>query len=332
MNSLLGCYFPTKLVFVDDDEAIVRGARSFVNQNLGVYEFFLDPLQALTVVNNSESTDFIASKSNAPEDRIQEIDQMMLNKKRHEEVSVVIVDFHMPSMTGLEFCAKIQSPYVRKILYTGIADEETAIKAFNKGLINGYLKKQGTDKLGVVNDLIWENQQAYFGKLTDVLVGTFFKEIRKTTPDETAFYDADFIDYFHKFIKEQEIFEYYINSPVGGFTCLSRDGEVGILHLYTPKTLEENRFYAYETLGQVIDLEDPRYNDLRQDLDSGMRTFCFPLYGADSFNITEKNWERCCQPLIKIGGKTPYYGAYVTYPGLKSELDLFSFAECQRKK
>jgi CheY-like chemotaxis protein len=75
------------------------------------------------------------------EKKIHEIYKVIYNPRRYEEISTVIVDYDMPSMKGLEFCEKLQNPYIRKILYTGVAGEGLAIEAFNKGLIDGYIRK-----------------------------------------------------------------------------------------------------------------------------------------------------------------------------------------------
>lgn len=64
------------------------------------------------------------------------------DQARHELVSVVIVDFAMPSMSGIELFRRIKHLPFRKILLTGKAGDETAVAAFNEGLIDLFWVKQ----------------------------------------------------------------------------------------------------------------------------------------------------------------------------------------------
>lgn len=211
----------------------------------------------------------------------------MYNPKRHEEVSTVIVDYEMPSMKGLEFCEKIKNPYLRKILYTGAADEGIAVKAFNEGIIDGYIKKQDPHKKDTINNLVRTNQLKYFQSLTNVLVGSIFKEITSKDPKETAFYDPAFINYFNRFVEKHNICEYYMNEIVGGFVCLSSQGEVSLLFTYTEQTLEENKINAYSVLNQVS--ADPHSAALINDIEEKRKALCFPFWG-ELLEITPQNW------------------------------------------
>ncbi|WP_010302140.1 response regulator [Candidatus Odyssella thessalonicensis] len=332
MNSLLCCYFPTKVVFVDDDGGVLKVINSFLDDDVASYDFFTDPYKALDLINSSVPTDFIASNISSSDTRIYEIYKAMYNPRRHAEVSTVIVDFQMPAMNGLEFCERIKNPYIRKILFTGVADEDLAIQAFNKGLIHGYIKKQEPNKAKVINDFIRTSQIAYFKTLTDVLVGSILKEINSTNPNETAFYDSVFIKYFEELIKEHKICEYYLKEPVGGFICLSRKGEVSTLYAFTAETLEDNQINTYATLGEFIDLEDPSYADLIKDIEEDRKTLCYPFYGKGQIEINAHNWKDYVHTLDILEGNQPYYVAYVPHPGLEKALNLYSFEQSQQEK
>ncbi len=332
MNSLLCCYFPTTVVFVDDDRGVLESLNLFVNDDVASYEFFTDPYKALESINRSISTDFIASNISSSEARIYEMYKAMYNAKRHEEVSTVIVDFQMPAMNGLEFCEKIKNPYIRKILYTGIADEDLAIQAFNKGLIHGYIKKQDSNKSKIINDFIQTSQVAYFRTLTDVLVGSVFREINSLSPKETAFYDPVFIKYFDELVKEHNICEYYINEVVGGFICLSSKGELSILYAYTAATLEDNQINTHATLRDLIDLGDSRHASLLKDIEENRKTMCFPFYGEVFMDVNVHNWKNHIHSLEVIEGNQPYYVAYVSHPDLEKMVDLYSFEKSQQAR
>lgn len=295
MKILSYCYFPTKTIVIDDDLQVLKGIQKFVDYDTGTYEFFTDSDKALSVVNQLTSVI----------DGNDDIYNIMLNKGRFGEISTVIVDFQMPSMTGLELCSKIKSPYIRKILYTGIADESKALQAFNAGLIDGYIKKQDQNQLKILSEAINYSQAKYFEKITDV-IGE-----RKNI---LVFSNPEFINFFNSFLNKNGILEYYLNDEIGGFTCLSKSGEVIILYVFTSKMLEDNKLYVYS-------IKDPK---LLRDIDSGRKAVCLPLYGAEAFEVDENNMKKYILSLERVGA---FFVAYVKYPGLKDELAITSFED-----
>jgi CheY-like chemotaxis protein len=64
------------------------------------------------------------------------------HSKRHALTQACVVDFAMPSMTGLDFLKKLPSWPTNRILLTGKADEQIAVAAFNEGLIHSFVTKQ----------------------------------------------------------------------------------------------------------------------------------------------------------------------------------------------
>jgi CheY-like chemotaxis protein len=315
MNSCF--YFPTKTVVVDDDGDFLDGIKTSLDYDAGKYDFFTDLDQALAVINENGQSGLILSQSYVTDDRISGFDKIMLNKHRFDIVSTVVVDFHMPSMSGIEFCSQIKNPHIRKILLTGMTDDTTAIQAFNGGLIDGYVKKQDSTPLKILRKSIESSKRKYFEKITNVLIGNLFERQPLDNP-KPVLCDAEFMKYFDQFIDQNKICEYYLTDDAIGVVCLSRFGDVGILYLYTSDILEDNK-------GYIENLE--RHKDLARDIESGCKAICVPLYGNESFEMTDENLEKYGRPLEKVGDSS--YVAYVNYPHLKDELGIVSFAEFQ---
>jgi len=65
-----------------------------------------------------------------------------LDRKDHE-VDLVISDYLMPEMDGITFLARVKEklPFVPRILLTGYADKENAIKAINNVGLYQYIEK-----------------------------------------------------------------------------------------------------------------------------------------------------------------------------------------------
>ena len=118
---------------------------------------------------------------------------MARDPARFSRVSVAIIDFAMPSMTGVELCRKIKHLPVKKVLLTGKTGDATAVAAFNEGLIDLFLVKHDPDLPDKLRRIIRELQYAYFKDLTAPL-----EPIAKL--EDTAFLDDPGIaGWYHEF-------------------------------------------------------------------------------------------------------------------------------------
>ena len=116
------------LVIVDDEEMVLASLRSFLALETE-YEVltFSSPLKALESI-------------------------------RESQIDLVISDYLMPEMTGIEFLLEVKrlQPYATRILLTGYADKENAIKAINEVNLYQYIEKPWSNddlKLIVQNGL-----------------------------------------------------------------------------------------------------------------------------------------------------------------------------------
>ena len=103
------------ILLVDDEEMVLNSIKSFfaieTNYNLMTYTSPLKALKDLEVT--------------------------------HHHVDLVVSDYLMPEMDGITFLAKVkeQLPMVPRILLTGYADKENAIKAINNVGLYQYIEK-----------------------------------------------------------------------------------------------------------------------------------------------------------------------------------------------
>lgn len=64
---------------------------------------------------------------------------------RFARTQVCVVDYSMPSMSGLRVLSELTPWSGSRILLTGRADEQLAVSAFNRGLIEQFIPKQSPD-------------------------------------------------------------------------------------------------------------------------------------------------------------------------------------------
>jgi len=75
--------------------------------------------------------------------------------------AVVVSDMRMPEMDGIQFLSKVQekSPDTIRLMLTGNADQETAVKAVNEGRVFQFLNKPCSEK--VMNQALQDGIQQY---------------------------------------------------------------------------------------------------------------------------------------------------------------------------
>jgi putative two-component system response regulator len=101
------------VLIVDDEEMVATALRSFLQLE----------------------TRYEVLTFTAPEQALERIDAA--------DVQVVIADFMMPTMDGITFLRQVRErrPYTTRILLTGYADKENAIRAINEAGLYYYLEK-----------------------------------------------------------------------------------------------------------------------------------------------------------------------------------------------
>lgn len=104
---------PPTIVIVDDEDMVVTSIKSFLALETD-YE-----IQGFTMP--AEALEFI----------------------RSHRVDVVVSDYLMPEMDGIEFLSRVKEiqPETTRILLTGYADKENAIKAINDVGLYQYIEK-----------------------------------------------------------------------------------------------------------------------------------------------------------------------------------------------
>jgi len=104
---------PGTLVIVDDEEMVLTSLKSF-----------------LTLETSYDVKSFLSAKA-------------ALEFIRENKIDLVMSDYLMPEMDGISFLAKVRElrPEVPRIILTGYADKENAIKAINDVGLYQYIEK-----------------------------------------------------------------------------------------------------------------------------------------------------------------------------------------------
>lgn len=292
-------YFPTQVVLVDDDPDFLEGVSLMLNKELS-YRMFQSARTALDYVNKAHQqvhflqrcytnykTGPLVSDSLSHID-IGKIHLETLNGSRFQTCSTVIVDYSMPEMNGLEFLASVKNPFIKKVLLTGQADMELAVKAFNRQLIDQFIDKHDPRLKTKLNAAIAAFQDQYFRTsfklITDPIIAN----------NHDAFLvDAGFQKFFEEIRRKLNCVEYYmIDDPCTGYLMVDHAGERRCLLIFTEEAVAEH-CQALEDMGapqellksvrrgellpvfddqdEKLNAEDPRIKDWRTHYYPGMR-------------------------------------------------------------
>jgi DNA-binding NtrC family response regulator len=118
LKGLIGDH-PTTVLIVDDEEMVLTSLKSFLTLE----------------------TDYEVLTYTSPKKALEEV--------KDRPIDLVIADYLMPEMNGLQFLKAIKEthPHATRILLTGYADKENAIKAINEVGLFQYVEKP------------WDNEQ-----------------------------------------------------------------------------------------------------------------------------------------------------------------------------
>ncbi|MFU8797504.1 MAG: response regulator [Gammaproteobacteria bacterium] len=304
---LLTCSFPTTVVFVDDDFQYLQGILPKLDVAHFVPKFYGNPLEALKALENYESNRFTdqclpdakATEFNhrTLETKIRTLHHQIYNPKRFEQISVLVVDFAMPGMTGIELCKQLSNKPFKTLLLTGQADEKTVIQAFQQGIIHKYIRKDSFSFHDELNQAIRELQQDYFTELSTVVVDSIVRD-----PEFAAacIDDPVFISLAEKICSTPNIVEFHLTDTQGSYLLLDKEGRSSWL--------------------TVADSEQMQmYYELSQDVSTPVEVIealknrqMVPYFQSEAdFNTSPINWKKYLHPAQVLQGKETYYYAHI---------------------
>jgi DNA-binding NtrC family response regulator len=148
-----------KIMLVDDEENVLNALNRCLRREVAELVVFPDPSEALEYL-------------------------------KENEVDVIVSDHRMPNMSGVEFLIKVRKLYpdIVRVLLTGYADVDVAIRAVNEGKLFRFLTKPWKDeelKITIKNALqlkaLLDRNRALLGKVREQ--EDFIKTLKTNHPD-----------------------------------------------------------------------------------------------------------------------------------------------------
>lgn len=306
--SIPTCYFPSTAVFVDDSRDFLLNFVLQLDEGLA-YRIFDSPFEALECIHKkrceleqlsqrclseyTEATNCPLTNHTINVD-LAAIHAEVYNSRRFSEISVVVVDYAMPGMDGIEFCKRIEDRNIKKILLTGQADEKLAIEAFNEGLIHRYIKKSDPDVASLITKSVHDLQLQYFQSMSDMVV----RMLSVTSPSSLR--DKKFGELFWDICKKKGIVEFYLADNSGSFLMLDEDAHISFLIVKSEADMR---------LHYDLALDNGASEEVLDQLVSGQKIPC--LWQTHTIAPQWNEWTTCLVPAQKFVSDETYYYAYV---------------------
>lgn len=237
--------YPMTVAWVDDDSSFIATvpqllegmhAKTFNNPSACIefFEKYKSFLQGINFRRGYKEVDSYEMLNHLPVDiNADVLQELPLMNDRYNEVSVLITDYDMPGMNGLDLCRELQNQPMRKILLTGAAGHQQAVEAFNEGLIDCFIQKESKK---VISEVLF-----HIERLSRVYLITQGTALQSHLEIEHSLHlsDAMFIKFFKNWCNENNIKEYYLIDKLGNFLLIDENGNKKYFVTHTERTLND---------------------------------------------------------------------------------------------
>jgi YesN/AraC family two-component response regulator len=217
--------------------------------------------------------------------------ELYTNNERNSEVTVLVTDYNMPNINGIDLCRELRAFPMKKILLTGAADHKQAVAAFNEGLIDCFIEKDSQTLIQDILSHITRLKQQYFIDRSRQLLNHL------ETDYPLPLSDPVFIDFFQEWCKKNEIQEYYLIDKYGNFLLVDNKGKKSYFIVHTDRTLS-NFIESHQDDNEVTAFI--REVELRKII---------PFFGEgiESWELQPDKWSECFYTSQVLEGQQKYY-------------------------
>lgn len=233
------CFFATNKIILDDDKSFTDSMLLKLHgENLVAYN---SPCEALNYILNHkthlEKSDMFKNNVLPADSRTQHninIDILKISQLSLlpflNDISVLLIDYHMPEICGTDFLQQISHLPIKKVLITGEHDYKIAIDAFNSGLIDAYLRKDDPDFTILIQKMVSELEWKFF---------TDFSKPIHDIPDFHYLHSQNLFKEFQQYIQKNNIVSFYLADTQGTFITSNNKGKQSNLLIRNSIQLEE---------------------------------------------------------------------------------------------
>ena len=248
-------FHPTTILFVDDDGFLLDSMQGSLHAKFNIKKF-PGGAEALSFIRSYKkdpdtkscvelaiqySEDFVIEEKRPTIVNLSAMANHILNPKRFETVSVTVVDFAMPGMTGVEFLEKTNDFDCKKMMFTGEAWNIEGLNLFNLNMIDRICRK--SEPAHVMSAIFEDMQLRYFQEHSQILLNAL-KSLSLITPH--CLQEPDLTSPVFELLKTQGIVEFYLINHEGFFITSTVQGKLGLFILQS-ETEKASHSHSYPT-------------------------------------------------------------------------------------
>ncbi|MFK7912786.1 MAG: hypothetical protein AB8B93_02630 [Pseudomonadales bacterium] len=308
-------YHPTTVCFVDDNQSFLNSLelempeewsyRGFVEPGLAL-QFLQQPPKLAPLVDRCFAFEKHDHEGPIIHLKLGTIEQEINHIARFERVSVAVIDYAMPLMSGLELCAAIDDRYMQKAMLTGVADEQVAVAAFNDGLIDRFAAKHKLSSAQEILAFVGHLQQVFFNQYTTRLRDTLAMDPPQFLLDEAIAIRV------RQLMRDRSLIEYYLVDDPPGLLLLNAAGELFRLLILSVEQLAMQVAFAEQNAAPAAIVERLR---------SGHCVGYFWDTPAHYFGNEPFPWEEHLLPATTLAGTQKWYLALAEDPPTDIDFD-----------
>ncbi len=224
------CFFHPLTIFFLDDRKIFLDLICSELENQEKMLTFTDPKKAIEIINSEEfnigrnifslynDIDLDSPGIKHIDLNIGNIRSSIYDGSRFNHIGVLVVDYKMPEITGVDVCRSILNRRIYKVMLTAEAGLDTAVAAFNEGVIDRFVSKTSNNLCEHLSGILCELKEKYFHDISKLILSNLDARLRDTLQTEI------FIELFSNVFHESNAVEYYLLDASGSYLFLDKSG------------------------------------------------------------------------------------------------------------
>ncbi len=240
---------PRRVMHVDDDQEhlamyqMLAGSIERTNpSDVPAAEFVHTPGYALNALKlerpywralEETLSRLVRSRQDHPMDAAAALQHHFRDWRRFRVSTVVVMDYKMPGMSGLQILAELGPSPASKVMLTGQADRNIGIDALNRPLIHKFVEKSVPDLVSVVQTSYDDMHVAACERLSP-LVRPLLAQ-----PQQEVLQDEQVATALWKIVHELKWVEHLVIGQPFGLIGTTEEGPLQFLQLETPASARE---------------------------------------------------------------------------------------------
>lgn len=189
---------------------------------------------------------------------ISAIQNEIYNRDRFSEISIILVDYAIPHPVGLNLCEEMRDQPFKKILFLAVPEIfENKMLSVMK-IVDDVIGKGIWNFDEIFKKKNFKYQMQYFQEIADKVL--YNNENVSKQLINSALFNSEFIKFFDKVCRDNDIVEYYLFDKQGSYTLIDYRGNISLLVVKHENiaiqdiefVLDNRSTFTPETLNSII--------------------------------------------------------------------------------